>query len=117
MGISSNVPRMANRNSYSTRGTRNGGDKRGSAAARRARKMWFLSPVSGFGGNGVTVPCVHCAARLTFDLIEADRINPGGSYRRDNVQPSCRPCNISRSDKAEWSGELVPAMRRLALVG
>lgn len=108
---------MANLNSYSVRGSRNGGDKRGSAADRRARKVWFLSPVSGFGGDGQTVPCVHCAASLTFDQIEADRIYPGGSYRRDNVQPACRPCNISRSDKVEWSGQLVPAMARVALAG
>jgi hypothetical protein len=102
---------------YSELGGRNGGDKRGSAASRRARKAWFLSSKSGFGGNGQTVPCVHCTAALTFEQIEADRINPGGSYRRDNVQPSCRPCNISRSDKVEWSGNLVPAMARLVLAG
>jgi hypothetical protein len=58
---------------------------------------------------------VHCAEDLTFDLIEADRIYPGGSYRRENVQPSCRPCNISRSDRTDWSGELVPAMARMAM--
>lgn len=92
-----------NRNSYSVRGTRNGGDKRGSSANRRARKVWFLSAVSGFGGNGETVPCVHCSKPLGFADIEADRIIPGGSYRRDNVQPACRPCNIERSDDASWA--------------
>jgi hypothetical protein len=92
-----------NRNSYSVRGTRNGGDKRGNAANRRARKVWFLSPVAGFGGNGETVPCVHCQCELAFADIEADRIIPGGSYRRENVQPSCRPCNIERSDDASWT--------------
>jgi hypothetical protein len=98
---------MSHPNSYASRGSRNGGDKRGSAAARRARKAWFLSPLSGFGGNGETVPCVHCQTELAFEDIEADRIVPGGSYRRENVQPSCRPCNIARSDDSTWAPSRV----------
>jgi hypothetical protein len=80
---------------------RHGGDKRGSAASRRARKLWMLSPVAGFGGDGEKVPCVFCAVMLDFTTVEADRIIPGGSYRRENVQPACRPCNLERSDDAD----------------
>jgi 5-methylcytosine-specific restriction endonuclease McrA len=80
---------------------RHGGDKRGSAASRRSRKNWLLSAASGFGGNGASVPCVFCAESLTFATVEADRKVPGGTYRRENVQPACRPCNLARSDDGD----------------
>lgn len=85
---------------------RNGGDHRGSAASRRARKLWLLGAIEDrtlgwapFGGNGTTVKCaLGCGEVLTFATVEADRIIPGGSYRRENVQPACRPCNLAKSD-------------------
>lgn len=55
-------------------------------------------------GNGEKCPCVHCQTSLTFETVEADRIEPGGSYRRSNVQPSCRKCNLSRGKKLDWIG-------------
>lgn len=73
---------------------RHGGDKRGSAASRRARKHWMLAT----RGDGITCPCVWCGESLTFETVEADRITAGGSYRRENVQPACRGCNLERSD-------------------
>lgn len=79
--------------------TRPGGDKRGSSYARRARKAWLLETF----GDGTSCPCVHCGEGLTFETVEADRIVPGGSYRRENVQPSCRACNLARSDDQSWS--------------
>lgn len=79
------------------------GDKRGNAQQRRARRFWMLSPEAGFGGNGEKVPCVHCGAMLAYDEIDVDRIVPGGSYRRDNVQPSCAFDNRSRGNKADWT--------------
>lgn len=94
-------------------GTRHGGDKRGSAATRRARKNWLLGAISDrslglapFGGNGTTVPCVFCKEDLTFATLEADRIIPGGSYRRENVQPACRPCNLAKSDDMVTAAEI-----------
>lgn len=86
--------------------SRPGGEKRGNSKDRRARKIWMLSSVSGFGGDGTQVRCVHCDRWLTYDTVEADRIVPGskgGTYRRENVQPGCRQCNASRSDNEEWS--------------
>jgi 5-methylcytosine-specific restriction endonuclease McrA len=59
-------------------------------------------------GNGASCPCVHCGCPLTFATVEADRIVPGGSYRRDNVQPACRRCNLARSNKVSWA--FAPAM-------
>jgi hypothetical protein len=81
------------------RGGRPGGDKRGSAASRRKRKAWLLATY----GDGVTCTCTHCPTVLDFATIEADRIIPGGSYRRDNIQPACRACNLARSNNVNWS--------------
>jgi hypothetical protein len=77
---------------------RHGGDRRGSAAARRISKNWLLSPESGFGGDGEKVPCVHCLRPLAYADLERDRIHPGCSYRRTNIQPSCGPCNKARGN-------------------
>ena len=76
-------------------------DKRGSALSRRRRKDYLLSAPQ-FGGDGTTVPCVHCKTRVTRAELHCDRIIPGGSYRRSNVQPSCPPCNIKRGNKIDW---------------
>lgn len=55
-----------------------------------------------FGGNGESVPCWwECGRVVTKATVEADRIIAGGSYRRDNIVPACRPCNLARSDD-EW---------------
>ena len=93
---------------------RAGGDKRGNAASRRARKQWLLGAIEDprlgwapFGGNGTEVPCVFCEKSLTFATVEADRIVAGGSYRRENVQPACRPCNLARSDDDELTVEEI----------
>lgn len=85
---------------------RNGGDHRGSAAARRSSKLWLLSSCGGhdwsgtwfpFGGDGYMVPCFWCQKPLDFYSVERDRIVPGASYRRTNLIPSCSPCNKDRS--------------------
>jgi dTDP-4-amino-4,6-dideoxygalactose transaminase len=70
------------------RKVRAGGEKRGNCRDRAARRAWMLRT----WGDGVKCPCV-----------EADRIVPGGSYRRENVQPACRSCNLARSNDIEWS--------------
>lgn len=78
-----------------------GSDPRGNSYARRARKIWLLSPESGFGGDGVTVPCAtqresDCTRFVDYGSMEVDRIVPGaegGRYVRGNVRPACRKCN------------------------
>lgn len=77
---------------------RPGGEKRGNSKDRARRKMWMLEQ----WGDGRTCPCVHCGTTLAYATVEADRIVPGGSYRRDNVQPACRECNLARSDDENW---------------
>jgi len=85
------------------KGGRAGGDLRGNSAARRARKGYLLTKF----GNGVLVSCIYgCGRVLDSATVEADRIIPGsegGSYRRDNVIPACRACNVARLDKSLWS--------------
>jgi hypothetical protein len=77
-------------------------DPRGNSASRRARVTWMKSAESGYGGNGSVVPCVHCGTPT--ENPEADRIRPGGPYRRNNIQPSCRSCNLARTNNAAWQG-------------
>jgi 5-methylcytosine-specific restriction endonuclease McrA len=85
------------------KGGRAGGDLRGNAAARRARKGYLLVQF----GNGITCSCIYqCGRVLDFSTVEADRIIPGslgGSYRRENIIPACRSCNVARLDKSLWS--------------
>jgi hypothetical protein len=80
---------------------RQGTDRRGSNKDRARRKQWLLDAF----GNGVTVRCVHgfpgCVGKLTYASVEADRIIPGGTYARTNIQPSCGPCNRRRSNRPE----------------
>lgn len=82
-----------------------GDDKRGSAASRRARKTWLLNHF----GDGTSVACVHCGVTLTRETLQADRIIPGGTYRRDNVQPSCAKDNVARSNNVAWLSPLALA--------
>jgi 5-methylcytosine-specific restriction endonuclease McrA len=74
---------------------RQGVDRRGSSRDRARRKEWLLRTF----GDGTSAPCTFCAARLTKATVEADRITPGGSYRRENIQPACRQCNVRRGTK------------------
>jgi len=79
----------------SARGTTNRND-RGSSYARRARKLWLLSPEAGHGGDGTTVPCYRCTAPLTYDELTVDRRLAGilgGTYERANTRPCCQHCN------------------------
>ena len=85
---------------------RAGGDKRGNSADRYARKTWMLNTF----GDGTKCPCTHCERLLGRRELEADRIIPGGSYRHENIQPSCRDCNLARSNDMGWVGydDLLP---------
>jgi len=78
---------------------RPGGEKRGNSKDRRRRKFWMLATF----GNGDECSCAHCGTGLTFATVEADRIVPGGSYRRENIQPACRRCNLGRSNNVAWA--------------
>jgi 5-methylcytosine-specific restriction endonuclease McrA len=72
--------------------------------------MWLMAM---FGGQ-----CVHCQRTLQDvnpdrdDYVVADRIIPGGSYRRSNIQASCAPCNAARGDDMSWTYEDGHAISR-----
>jgi len=86
---------------------RYGGEKRGNSTDRRRRKEWMLKHF----GDGTTCSCVHCGTKLTRRTLTADRIVPGASYRRDNIQPACQPCNRARGEDVNWA----PTRRRSIL--
>lgn len=91
---------------------RSGGEKRGNSKDRKVRKHWMLSTY----GTGNKVPCTHCGRELDYYTVEADRIEPGGSYRRENIVPSCHKCNVNRhlgisEAEREEQMEIEAAMR------
>lgn len=96
---------------------RGAGDKRGSAAARRARSEKLLSDPqfkhsTGTGWPGHSVPknvhCEHCGTMLTYErgsrsnTLEQDKKDPSKGYKYENIQPSCRSCNIDRGNDTTW---------------
>ena len=54
---------------------RAGGEIRGSAADRRARRVKLILVY----GDGVKVACVHCGALVDNDGMEVDKIIPGSA--------------------------------------
>lgn len=79
---------------------RSGGELRGSASDRRARKHWLLATF----GDGQTCPCSGCGVMLTYATLTVDRIVPGrlgGRYVHDNIRPACRPCNCSAGARGD----------------
>ncbi len=82
---------------------RAGGELRGSASDRRARKMKLLLKF----GTGITCPCllrIHpcCERQLSFGTLTVDRLIPGsagGRYVWGNILPACIRCNERRRDK------------------
>ena len=74
-------------------------DRRGKARDRRRRREWLLETF----GDGTTAPCAHCGKELDNKTLTVDRIEPGGSYRRENIQPSCGPCNFARGNRTDWT--------------
>ena len=87
------MPTRYNPDGTARRGTSNAND-RGSAGARRARKLWLLAEF----GDGEQAPCSFgCGTVVTFETISVDR-HPvpgcqGGRYVRGNIRPACLPCN------------------------
>lgn len=91
---------------------RAGGDKRGSNADRRRRRIWLLAHFDKDLGPDKCRCWLQisevCTQELTIRTITVDRINAGGSYARDNIQPACRPCQnkqgalITAERRAEW---------------
>lgn len=86
------------------KGSPSNGNETGNVYDRAARRVWLLSPASGFGGDGTTVCCAFdgCTTMLVDDKdapnhITVDRFpvpkREGGRYVRGNIRPACPRCN------------------------
>ena len=92
-------------------------DGRGNNADRKRRKLNMLR----HHGDGATCPCAWCGDVLTFDTIEADRIEAGyngGRYVMTNVVPACRHCNASRQETPadEYAARCADPERARAMI-
>lgn len=72
-------------------------DKRGSNKDRAVRRAWLLTEFNPELGPGrarchlkLSTDCVGVVDEVT---LRVDRIEPGGSYARHNIQPSCPACS------------------------
>lgn len=81
------------------RGTSNT-NVRGNAKQRRARKVWLLATFDTDLGPALARCALRChrdcTGTVTYETMQVDRIVSGlagGTYRRDNIQPACGPCN------------------------
>lgn len=71
-------------------------DRRGSNRDRKARRAWLLGHFDPDLGPG-RARChlrlsVRCERQVDAKTLSVDRIERGGSYRRGNIQPACKPC-------------------------
>lgn len=85
---------------------RAGGERRGSNRNRAARRVWMLrtfdtdlGPTQARCALKLSAACVGIVDART---VTADRISPGGTYRHDNVQPACRPCQNTQGALITW---------------
>lgn len=89
-------------------------NERGSSHERRRRKLWMLSALAGWGGDGETVPCWECGVLLWFEDLICDRLWPGelgGRYTRDNIAPHCGLCSCRQGQRRSTA---ILALKRLA---
>lgn len=98
---------------------RPGGEKRGNCRDRARRRAWLLATFDKDLGPTRArcwldlVP--GCLVFVDATTITVDRIEPGGSYRRENIQPACRPCQvhqgalITKARRDEWRALMAEA--------
>lgn len=91
---------------------RAGGEKRGNSRDRARRRAWLLETFDKDLGPD-RARCwldlsENCQEYVDAQTITVDRIRPGGTYRRDNIQPACAPCQnkqgalITQARRADW---------------
>lgn len=110
---------------------------RGSNTDRQRRKLWLLetyradrdvlTPVGGHdigwdrygilackvGTGEIACRCYRCGRLLTYETLTVDRIVPGckgGTYRRNNIRPSCSGCATKTGN--DLKSEVKPSVRR-----
>lgn len=85
---------------------RPGGERRGNSRDRARRRAWLLENFDPDLGP----EAVRCALQLSdvcrpildAATLTVDRIEPGGSYAHDNIQPACRPCQNRQGALITW---------------
>lgn len=99
---------------------RAGGDKRSGSYTRRRRREWLLQEFDPDLGPdkarchlfGLSDRCLQYVDAKTLTV---DRIEPGGSYRRDNIRPACKPCQnkqgalITNERRRQWQALMEEA--------
>ncbi len=88
---------------------RAGGERRGNSRDRARRRVWLLAAFD--TDLGPEVARCHlklsdrCHGYVDDRTLTVDRIDPGGTYAHDNIQPACTPCQNTQ-------GALITAERR-----
>lgn len=71
-------------------------DKRGSSKSRAVRRAWLLATFDvDLGPERARCHLkisAYCEREVDSTTLSVDRIERGGSYRRGNIQPACKPC-------------------------
>lgn len=101
---------------------RPGGEKRGNARDRRRRREWLLATFDVDLGPD-RARCwldlsPSCLVEVDAQTLTVDRIRPGGSYARGNIQPACPVCQnvqgalITNEARAAWRAMMDEARAR-----
>lgn len=100
---------------------RPGGERRGNCHDRKRRRVWLLATFDKDLGPDRARCWLDlspgCLEYVDIHSLTVDRINPGGTYRRDNIQPACSVCQavqgalITNERREEWRRMLEEAER------
>lgn len=91
---------------------RSGGEKRGNNRDRKRRRAWILRTFDPDLGPGQARCRLQisdmCRPVVDESTLSVDRIDPGGTYKRSNIQPACIPCQnkqgalITKERREQW---------------
>jgi hypothetical protein len=86
---------------------RRGGERRGNNRDRARRRQWLLETFD--PDLGPDKARCHlfglsdaCLGTVDARSLTVDRIEPGGSYCRDNIRPACAPCQSVQGALITW---------------
>lgn len=102
---------------------RAGGEKRGNNRDRARRRAYLLAEFDPDLGPdrarchlfGLSDACLGI---VDANTLTVDRIEPGGSYCRDNIRPACKPCQnaqgalITNEARRQWFDLMAEAAAR-----
>lgn len=91
---------------------RPGGEKRGNSRDRARRRRWLLESFDTDLGPDLARCHLElsdrCRGTVDRHTLSVDRIEPGGSYAHENIQPACTPCQttqgalITKAARDQW---------------